>query len=237
MISSSFEPGSLEEMIDLVARHEASDELVLEIIQRLRSQVGGKEAWEIAVLAAEASIWNWKPGTGEMSWSTSLTSMLGYTEAELQPSVSAFNALLHADDTRTLWESINAHLRGETPLHELEIRLRHKNGSYCWVISRGKTIRDAQQNPVLIAGLHLDITAHKRFQEDARDIDEATEPLVLEEAFASEVHCKKCGSAEVTRSRWQRRDWVLGMFLLRALRCQTCGHRFYRPIWMRTACD
>jgi len=238
MTSSSLETGSLGELVRLVERQEESPQVVRDAIQVLKSQAQSRESFEEGVRAADAGVWDWKPGTNEMNWSPYLTLMLGYDATELQPSVPAFNALLHPNDVRPLWEAINSHLSGETPLHEMEIRLRHKNGSYRWVSSRGKAIHDAA-GKLRMAGLHLDITLRKTNQDEALvDSEYAVSSLVLEDAPApSAVHCKRCGSGEVARSRWQMRDRIVAALLLRPFRCRTCGHRFYRPFWMHTIAD
>jgi PAS domain S-box-containing protein len=239
MISSTPETSSLEDLIRLIERHEVSPQTILEAIEFLKSQVQNRESLEEAVLGADAGMWEWKPGTNEMNWSPYLNSMLGYDAAELQASVPAFNAMLHPSDVRPLWEAINAHLNGGTPLHEMEIRLRHKNGSYRWVISRGRAIHDAGGKPVRMAGLHLDITSRKSIEGEALvDSEYAMSSLFLEDVpVTATVHCKRCGSAEVARSRWQIKDRIVAAIMLRPFRCRTCGHRFYRPFWLSTIVD
>ncbi len=50
-----------------------------------------------------------------------------------------------------------------------EARMRHKNGSWVWVLDRGKLFaRDENGAPLRVAGTHLDITERKHLEEELR---------------------------------------------------------------------
>jgi len=116
----------------------------------------------LALGAARDGIWDWNIATGEMIYSQSWATMLGYELESLQPNQSTWQTLVHPDDYQPSQALVQAHLRQESHNYETEVRLRHHNGHYIWVLDRGKVIEwDTQGNPVRMAGTHRDITARK----------------------------------------------------------------------------
>ena len=51
--------------------------------------------------------------------------------------------LLHPDDREGMRRAAQAYLSGATGDYEAEYRVRHRDGSYRWVLARGKAVRDA----------------------------------------------------------------------------------------------
>jgi PAS domain S-box-containing protein len=87
---------------------------------------------------------------------------LGYDPAEFPADAAASRALAHPDDLPRVDAAVAACLAGETEEIKVENRIRHKDGSYRWLLSLGKAVRDASGTPVRLIGTVLDITQRKR---------------------------------------------------------------------------
>jgi PAS domain S-box-containing protein len=91
--------------------------------------------------------------------------MLGYDDHEIEPHVSAFERLIHPDDLARATR-VNTSVAGGDKPYELEFRLRHKNGHYVHVLSRGYPVRREPGGPVVrIVGTHFDLTERKQAEE------------------------------------------------------------------------
>ena len=130
----------------------------------LRSQ----ERYEMAERAVNDGLWDWNILTDEEYFSPRYKEIIGYRVGDLPNHKSSFLNNIHPDDRATVDEATRRHLeQGER--YALEFRLRHKNGSYRWVYSRGEAVRDDNGRPVRMVGGVTDITERKLAEESVRE--------------------------------------------------------------------
>jgi len=161
--------------LDVALARDASGEPVYLVSQtqdisaRKQAEAALRESsrWlEMAVQGADLGIWDLDLRTGANHVNQNWASMLGYTPDEIEPSFAFFESLLHPEDLEPSRRVLQQHLREKTSLMEHEQRLRARDGSWHWVLSRGKVIEwDAQGRPLRAMGTHLDITQRKRAEE------------------------------------------------------------------------
>jgi len=115
----------------------------------------------------QAGTWEWNICTGEIRLNERWAQMIGYELAELQPvSFRTWEKLLHPEDLEESSKVLQEHLDGKSEVYKYETRLRHKDGSWVWVLTRGKVITwTADGKPEWMFGTHQDITERK-LQED-----------------------------------------------------------------------
>lgn len=127
-----------------------------------------EERLALALRASEEGVWDWNLETDAFWYSSRLAEMLGYDEFEIKPQVSAWVQLVHPDDRARFHEIAEAVLRGERD-YEVEFRLRHEDGHYVPILSRGFPVRREAEGPILrIVGTHVDLTERKAAEAERR---------------------------------------------------------------------
>ena len=99
-----------------------------------------EERLTLAFAGAQEGVWDWNLETGAVVYSPRWKEMLGYSEGEIAPHVSAWERLLHPDDIPRASELSETLARGGDT-YQGEFRLRHKDGHYIHVLSRGFPVR------------------------------------------------------------------------------------------------
>ena len=139
-----------------------------DLTERKRAEAALRESEERLTLAfagAQEGIYDWNLETGAVVYSPHWKRMLGYEDHEIEPHVSAFERLIHPDDLNRATHVNTSVSQGEMP-YEMEFRLRHKNGHYIHVLSRGFPVRREPNGPVVrIVGTHFDLTERKQAEE------------------------------------------------------------------------
>ncbi len=112
----------------------------------------------------DVGTWEWDMIGDVMSYNDRWAEILGYRLEEVLPATIEFwRRTSHPDDHARARERLEAHFRGETEFYECEVRMRHKDGHWVWVLDRGRvSIRDDDGKPLRMSGTHLDITERKR---------------------------------------------------------------------------
>ncbi len=121
----------------------------------------------LAVGSAGLAWWDQDFETGQVIRSDSWSEMLGYEPGEIDSQIQNWKDLLHPDDLGMVEEASKRHEDGETPVFEVEHRMRTKDGDWIWVLNWGKIIeRDPSGRPLRAMGTHLDITRRKQAELD-----------------------------------------------------------------------
>jgi PAS domain S-box-containing protein len=157
------------------ALHRANLELEQRVAERTRKLAASEERLELALEAAQDGIWDWNMETNEVFYSPRWKTMLGYEESEIEHHVTAWKRLLHPEDLPRALEVVAGVLRGGRE-YVMEFRMRHKDGHYVEILSRGHPIHRDPGGPIVrIVGTHSDLTERKQAEEALRSAKEAAE--------------------------------------------------------------
>ncbi|MEW8626893.1 MAG: PAS domain S-box protein [Candidatus Thiodiazotropha sp.] len=118
-----------------------------------------------------AGTWEWNLTTGETIFNNRWAEIIGYTLDEISPvSIETWLHFCHPRDLEESNRLIQKHLAGELDYYQVELRMRHKNGDWVWVLDRGKVVSYAKDGtPVWMAGTHTDVTQRKQAEESLRE--------------------------------------------------------------------
>jgi PAS domain S-box-containing protein len=135
---------------------------------RTRELEAVEDRWLLAVRGINDGIWDSDLRTQEVYLSDRCLEMLGFAPGEIKPTRSEWLARVHPADEPERERAMQEHLAGKRPHYESEFRMRNKDGSYRWILSRGQIIHNAAGEPVRGVGSHTDIHARHLAEEAMR---------------------------------------------------------------------
>ncbi|HEX3688594.1 MAG TPA: EAL domain-containing protein [Solirubrobacteraceae bacterium] len=130
-----------------------------------------EERYALAVRAANDGIWDWDLVADTLYFSPRWHAILGrpHPEGDLAP--ATWFDLVHPSDLERLRAAVREHLQGRSPQLRAEHRMRHADGGWRWVLTRGLATRGEDGRATRMAGSMSDVTdrrlAQLRLQHDA----------------------------------------------------------------------
>lgn len=165
-ISYEKEDAVLAVMIDI------TDRIAMEEKIRLSEQ-----RLNIATNSARVGLWDWHVKTGTAVFSEQWANIIGYTLDEISPmGIKTWQDYTHPLDLIKSEALLELCFKGDIEYYECEKRMKHKNGSWIWVLDRGRiTEWDENNYPVRMLGTIFDITHLKKVEEELINSRKAAE--------------------------------------------------------------
>jgi PAS domain S-box-containing protein len=157
-----------------------NDDLVREIERRKQLQQTLKDSEEQLRLAQEASglgVWDWDPRADEIVWSAQHFLIFGFEPSQHRFDLVSSVALIHREDQLAVRLAIREALRPGGEL-EAEYRILRQDGQTRWVMSKGRTHCDDQDQPFRMIGVTLDVSEQRQAAEELRRSEERFRLLV-----------------------------------------------------------
>ncbi|MEK7819663.1 MAG: PAS domain-containing protein, partial [Pseudomonadota bacterium] len=137
--------------------------------RRERALAESESRLSLVIRGTNDGIWDWNIETGEDYLSPRWKEILGYRDDELPNVAASFFGLIHPDDKAAVESAVRRHIETGEP-YRVEMRLRHRDGTYRWILSRGESVRDAKAKAVRMVGAITDVTEQKAWEEKIREL-------------------------------------------------------------------
>jgi len=134
---------------------------------RTRQLKENEQRLAMALQGTNAGLWDWDMKTNTLTTNRIWSELIGYDPEELMPfTIDTWERLTHPDDLKKARENLARHFQDENIPYDLEIRMKHKDGHWVWLMDRGKVVtRDKSGRPLRMIGTHMDISQWKHTQE------------------------------------------------------------------------
>jgi diguanylate cyclase (GGDEF)-like protein/PAS domain S-box-containing protein len=145
---------------------ERTRELQQEIGERKRVEEAlreSEERYSLAVRGANDGVWDWNLKTDHIYYSPRWKAILGYEDEDVGDTPQEWLDRVHTEDVDRVKAKILAHCDGRTPHFEDEHRVRHKDGSHRWVLTRGFAVRNTEGQAYRLVGAQTDVTDRRSY--------------------------------------------------------------------------
>jgi|GEM_PF-3123269 len=128
-----------------------------------------RERLDLAIKGTRDGIWDWNPITNEIYLSPRLKEIYGYAPYELtEAPATIIKQLTHPEDIPEVEATMERYLARELDHYEIVFRVRHRDGNWRWIMSRGAAIWNMHGKPTRMVGVHTDLTPIKQMEEELR---------------------------------------------------------------------
>lgn len=146
------------DQIDKESERHRTEEFLNEAQQRLK----------LAVSGAKVGLWDWNLLSNAVYFSQEWKLQLGYRDGEISNRLEEWEGRIHQDDREYAMSTIKKFIGHPWPNFEMEVRLRHKDGSYRWILIRASLQVGNNGKAERMFGCHIDVTERKQLEERLR---------------------------------------------------------------------
>jgi PAS domain S-box-containing protein len=152
-------------------------------VENLHSQIEERKRVEIELAIEKRRLadiingtnvgtWEWNIKSGSVILDKRWTEIIGYSLDEISPiNIQTWQNFVHPDDLKQSLVILQKHFNNDIKYYASEMRMKHKNGDWIWVLNRGRVhTLDKDGSPIAMSGTHQDITERKRAEEFENEI-------------------------------------------------------------------
>jgi diguanylate cyclase (GGDEF)-like protein/PAS domain S-box-containing protein len=140
--------------------------------QAERELLDSEIRWKFAIEGSGDGLWDWNIPESTVFFTRRWKEMLGFESTKSGTDPSEWSSRVHPDDLPQVMSDVSAHMRGKTTAYINEHRVRCKDGSYKWILDRGRIVStDASGQPLRMVGTHTDVTDRRRVLMDLENAE------------------------------------------------------------------
>lgn len=129
-----------------------------------------EERWNFALQGAGDGVWDWNLLTNEVFFSSKWKEIIGYQDFEIGHHFDEWKKRLHPKEKDAVIGVLYEQIAKTQGNYQIEHRLLCKDGTFKWVLSRGKVMeRDPIGKATRVLGTHTDICERKKIENELKE--------------------------------------------------------------------
>jgi diguanylate cyclase (GGDEF)-like protein/PAS domain S-box-containing protein len=137
--------------------------------ERIAAARRSEERLMLALEGSGQALWDWDIAGNRIFCSARGSTLRGGPDQPFEISPQERETHVHPDDLSPVRTRVREAFAGRTPLYEVEFRIRHHDGRWVWLHSRGRVVeRDASGRALRMVGTDADITRRKTAEQQLR---------------------------------------------------------------------
>lgn len=127
------------------------------------------ERFQVALDSAQMAVWETNLMTGQVFRSEGHDRLYGFAEPQAEWTHERFLASLHPEDRPEVAAQVSVIFSTDVKSYTSTYRVRGLDGTWHWLTSRARVVRDAEGRPMVVRGALLDITQLKEAERALQD--------------------------------------------------------------------
>ena len=137
--------------------------------ERIAAARRSEERLTLALEGSGQALWDWDIAGNRIFCSARGSTLRGGPDLPFEISPQDRQADVHPDDVPAVLKRVRDAFTGQAPVYEAEFRIRHHDGRWLWLHSRGRVVeRDAAGRALRMVGTDADITRQKAAEQQLR---------------------------------------------------------------------
>ncbi|HEX8529836.1 MAG TPA: PAS domain S-box protein, partial [Cytophagales bacterium] len=134
-----------------------------------------RQRLNLAFRTAHMGFWEWDLRSNQLRWDENLEAVYGLRRGQFEQdygsNLDGLKRLIHPDDLDGLMNTVTRAVAAREPFR-VEYRIVKPDGAVSWLLGQGTPVVDAQNEPVSVTGIDMDITGRKLDEEKIRESEE-----------------------------------------------------------------